>query len=341
MESAAEENDERAIKLNELEDKNLRLEEDNNLLKGIVQVQDRKIATLQKQVTELKARGMTNNIVVSGITGDEEGEDCKEKIETFVKSKLKKEIEASDVKVAHRLGQRKTGAKPRPIVARCSPDLRHSIFKFTKNLKGQKNELNDNYFVNPQLPEEMSAVRREINYEIKKIKNKNLGQATADQVPYYVKNQKLYVKDVLHKNPVDPPTATDALSLSKKEVDRLLDIEVHEVDIVEEKGSAFYGYAAKVNTKSQVRDLYMKIKLWHPESDHIVMVSQVEGTCFRCDDGEFGESLRLRKWLENRGTQKVAIFITREYGLTQLGPRRHHIYKSIATSALIKTEETK
>ena len=308
-----------ANKIAELEEKNLRLEEDNALLKGVVQVQDRKISTLQKQVLDLRARSMANNLVISGITGNDENENCKEKVESFIRTKLKKEIKDSDVKIAHRLGKKKEGVKPRSMVAKVSPELRHSIFMYTKNLKGQKNELKDYYYVDPQLPEEMSAKRCEVNYEIKKVKDQNLTLNDEQKLQYKVQDQELIVNGAPRKNPFSPPTAADILSLSKKEMDRILDIPVQEMEMVAEKGSVFYGYASNVQTRSQVRELYTKIKLWHPEPDHVVMISQVEGQCHGCDDEKSGDSLKLCKWLDSRGTKQVAIFIAREYGLTRLG----------------------
>ena len=75
LEAGSDDLDDKLTKIAELEEKNLMLVEDNQQLKGIVQVQDRKIATLQKQVINLRARSMANNVVISGIIGDDEDED--------------------------------------------------------------------------------------------------------------------------------------------------------------------------------------------------------------------------------------------------------------------------
>ena len=175
-------------KANNLAEKCAILEEENVQMKGIIAVQDRKITAMSQQLTDLKARSMSKNIVISGLLGDENEEDCKQKTESFIKEKLKKEVAAGDVKVAHRLGPRQPGTRARQMVVKCKPNLRYSIFKYTKNLKGVKNSNDEHYYVEPQLPEKLSAKRKVISNEIRKLKEYNKGKTTEQKVQFEVKS---------------------------------------------------------------------------------------------------------------------------------------------------------
>ena len=68
-------------RLDELEEANASLKDELTVLKGIMQVNDKKINNLDNRVIDLTARSMSNNIVISGISGDNGKEkDCKEKV---------------------------------------------------------------------------------------------------------------------------------------------------------------------------------------------------------------------------------------------------------------------
>ena len=311
-------------------------------LKGIIQVEDRKISSLQRAVDEAKAKSMARNVVISGITGDEEEEDCKEKVESFIKQKLRKEITENEVQVAHRLGPKVDPEKDRAMVVRCSEGLRRTIFKFTKNLKGQKNNKKQPYYVDPQLPASWAAERRALNNKLRRARNKNNKRKQEDQVPIQIKNNILHINNQPQKNLFAPPTVTEVLSVTRKEVERLDKIQVAESQMYTEKGSMFCAYASPVSTPAHVRDCYMKIKLWHPEADHVMMATVLNGDYHSCDNGEDNAGIKLERVLEQRETKEdVAVFVVREYGLVQLGPRRFHLIREVANEALNKLQELK
>ena len=113
---------------------------------------------------------MANNIVIYGLTPDNKEEDCKSKVSEFVKEKLQM-TSIDGILVAHRLGKQ-VGTKPRPMIVRCSQNLRDNIFKYTKNLSGKKNNLGDYYTVKTQLPEPLHTERHEREERIKEVKLK-------------------------------------------------------------------------------------------------------------------------------------------------------------------------
>ena len=62
------------------------------------------------------------------------------------------------------------------MVIKCNRETRGNIFKYTKNLKGQKNALQQYHYVDPQLPEVFSAEKAELNYQMQKIRVENEGK---------------------------------------------------------------------------------------------------------------------------------------------------------------------
>ena len=288
---------------------------------------------------------MASNIVVSGVLGDSEDENCKEKMVKFINEKLKRKTESEEVKVAHRLGPKPmnlVGRKPRsrPIVVRCAKSLRDSVFKYTSNLKGEKNENDEYFYVDPQLPEEKVAERKIVQNEIRKIKKYNENKDEAVKIKYEMSEGNLYINKERFRQVFTAPTVTEMLTLPRKEMERILDIPVEEAKTRQEKDNTFYAYAAKVKSRSGIRDLYKKMKLWHPDADHIVMAANLsqEKRLFSTDDGENNAGVHLQKLLENREDENVVVFVAREVG-TKLGPKRFHTIKEVATAALNKLEE--
>ena len=65
-----------------------------------------------------------------------------------MKNKMEMTLEENEIKVAHRIGEKRRG-KPRPMVVKCKPGLRQRVFQFTKNLKGKTNANDKGFFIDP------------------------------------------------------------------------------------------------------------------------------------------------------------------------------------------------
>ena len=89
--------DEQNEKMIQLEEQNGQLSEDVRMLKGIIQVQDRRMQAMSTSVTNLRARSMSKNTVISGITGDESNKSCLQKVQNFAKSTLR--MQEEDIKI--------------------------------------------------------------------------------------------------------------------------------------------------------------------------------------------------------------------------------------------------
>ena len=146
--------------------------DDISMLKGFTQVQDRDITELKNKTVNLLARSMSNNILITGILGDSENEDCKVKVLQLLWEHVKLDIEDEDVVVAHRLGK-KLKDKTRMMVVRCSHKLREIMFQNTANLKNVKNADGNPYYISPQLPEPLNTEKRERDEHLRAIHKSN------------------------------------------------------------------------------------------------------------------------------------------------------------------------
>ena len=99
-------------------------------------MQDTTLKECKNKIVDLTARSMSNNVTISGLTGDNaEEKECEKKVLNFLRNEVSMEVEDSEIIVAHRIGGPPKGEKPRLMVVRCKPSLRNRIFKYTRNLK--------------------------------------------------------------------------------------------------------------------------------------------------------------------------------------------------------------
>ena len=315
-------NDTHADRIEVLEEENKRLREDVDYLRGVIQVLDRKTNHLQNQAVDSKARSMANNIVISGLTGDADEEDCKQKSTDFIQGQLRMEVSADEIQVAHRLGEKFRG-KDRPMVVKVAPKTRGEIFKYTKNLKGQTNDKNEYFFVDPQLPDELAAQRRVLNAKIKEIKKKNESLSTEHKIKYQVKNKQLVINNSVQLQKISPPDVAEMINLTDEDLDILDKVAMKRAEPITDKKSVFTGYAKTVNNLNDVRLAYRKVKLLHPEADHVIMAYVVPEEEGSCDDGEHFAGLKLKSVLKERNLQRTVVLVAREFGKVRLGARRY------------------
>ena len=326
-------------RIDELEETNELLKNDVGLLKGIVQVQARQLKLMQEQIVDIKTRSMAPNVMIAGLTQDTEDEDCKAKVKNFLQNKLQmQEIEDKDIQVAHRLGTKNSNSKfPRQMVVQCSKKLRATVFAYTKNLKDLKNEQDQGYFEDPQLPEATAAERKEVNFLVAELKRKNRSLPTGQKVNFQVKSRKLYINNELQKKKIEVPSVATLMQMSREEYDRIEALPMVNSTGAEENGSKFTAYASKVNNTNHIADLYKAVKIWHPEADHVMMSYRLDDHNKGCaDDGEHSAGLKLMKLLQERNETNSVVFVAREHSGKNIGARRFMHISMQAREALNK-----
>lgn len=76
-------------------------------------------------------------------------------------------------------------------------------------------------------------------------------------------------------------------------------------------------------------------------ADHIAVACVVGDQEAYHDNGEFGAGFRLLKAIKNSGMNNVALFMIRQFGGINIGPKRFTIMVDLAELALEKLEDTR
>ena len=313
-------------RVGKLEQENAQLRDELAIVKGLMQVQEKRILSNKDKITDLTTRSMANNILIAGLvegTTQEMAKICKDKVLTLLCKKMKMEVKDKEVVVAHRLG--KPGLKPCTMVVCCAQGLRDTIFQYMKNLKDVKNEVGDYYYVSVQLPEPLAAEKREREELIKKVKKQNAEIPDQDKhkrKEIVVKNKTVYVDKVPQKTHIFPPTVQGIFNIPLEEQKQMNKLDISHTDPVAEKGSHFRGHAVRVRNSGDIKIAYKILKLLFPESDHIALGYTVKNYSGHQDDAEYSADKRLLEMVQTNGCKDVALFISCEFGGIHLGPRR-------------------
>ena len=110
--------------------------------------------------------------------------------------------------------------------------------------------MNDFYYINQQYPEQYVAERRELQYQLKKIKAKNDTLPREQQVKATIKGRTLLIDNVPQIKSIRPPTIAEVMESHKE--DPQYDAKMATSDITKEKGSVFVSYAVKVKTLTHI-----------------------------------------------------------------------------------------
>ena len=290
----------------------------------IIQAQSKALQQAE-QITDLKCRSMRENIVVNGITedNDEDWKKSEQKIKTFLKDDLKIDnVDELEIDRAHRSGQKIVG-KPRPIIVKfLASSSKEKVFKNVKNLKG-KNHLS----VKEQLPPEVNECRKRLWPKYK--------AAKADQ-----KNKVSWSTDKLIINGVSFSAKEENLEIKPSEIANM-DIDVCHSEHNTIQDSTFMGHCAEIESKDDIQAVIANLL-----KDRAVAGATHNMYAYRFksqngqviegskDDGEHGAGYNLLKLLRDRDDTNKMVVVTRWFGKTHLGPRRFEIIKNCAEETL-------
>ena len=322
-----------------LEKNNSALSDELAVLKGLAQVHDKQITSTKDKVVDLTARSMANNITISGILGDSKEENCKQKVMDFFRDTVKvPDLQQNDVEVAHRMGKLlDTATKPRLMVVRCKFELRERIFSYTKNLKDVTNASGDGFYVKPQLPEPLLTQKRERDERFRSIQKANYlipEEEKHRRVPVQIKNKTLFINKVPQKHHIFPPTVQDMFNIDIEMDKKMAELKFVHSSTIKEKHSSFTGHAVNVKNSGDIKLAYKKLRLLYPKCDHVILGYAIKNHTGYHDHGEYGAGQKVMNCITQRGHSNTAVFVTREYGGIQLGPRRFLYIERAARDAL-------
>ena len=321
--------DDNTSEISEIKAKCAALKEENDFMKGTMVRQNEKIEVLEEKLEQLTARSMNKNLIFSGI---EETEDStRVQLDNFISEKLSMSV--PDFQSVHRMGEPNVKTI-RPIVAECfSLRDRNKILENAKNLKDVKNSKDKPYFISVQLPEGMNERKKNAFFKIRE----NAKKSTDNQVQMKYSGGRLFINGQLDRPTIVPPTPEDIFLMDSGEKQKMEKIKLVMGKSQSEKGSTFYGVAAKVQSVQDVRRAYKYVRFNDPSATHIIAAYKLggqDGTSDHCDDGEHGGGIRIKNVIDDDKRCGVCVFVVRHYGGQHLGYRRFEHISASAKSAL-------
>ena len=228
-------NEARDTRVHKHENRLQKLEDKVKMLTQVVIQQDRVIQRLNSKQTTMEKNRMKPEIIITGLP-EQKGENCAEAVKTFLKEQMtiKEEIK---VKEAHRIGKYNSDYN-RIVRVRCADmTVKIAIMKHAKNLKGKKNKDNESYFVNDNLPEELSEVQRKLQMKVKF--NNSLIDAQKQSLQW--KRGELIIDGHKYEPKVNEPSHEQMLSMTTEQIKKILACKVYQDGEATKNGSKFLG----------------------------------------------------------------------------------------------------
>ena len=213
------------------------------------------------------------------------------------------------------------------------------ILKNLPKLKDKTNSQGDYYHIRPQLPEPLLSEKMDRERKLKAIRKANTQlpeESIHQKVDAYIKGKTLYVNKKPQRQHIFPLTVQEMFNITAEEQRKIDAIELSQSDVIVDKGGSFKGFALKVNGATEIRLAYKKLRQLYPESNHIMLAYTGKAYTGSQDDGEYTAGYKLLNILSASTRKNTALFVTREYGVVHLGPRRFLHIEKVAREAMQK-----
>lgn len=316
------------------------LKERIQMLSNVVIRLDEKFQDTSAKLVDMQARSMRKNLIISGLQEpkNETPEQLREAIKDFIYNKLR--VDSSQeipLKICHRLNY-VDGAEYRPVVIKLAVyDHKFVLLSHGPNLKGQKNNKNRFYYLNEQLPDQLSEDRRYAQMWMKE----NKTRPTSDQLTMKVSKNRLRVNNEPYHKKVKPPSAAEILRLDQQELIATNQAPTVYGDSKQVENSEFISYAVKVSSAEEVRVAYRKLRVRYADAHHIMSAFRLDPpngpyNQEANDDGEYGGGRAILSVLQDNDVLNVAVFVVRFFGGKHIGAARFDAIKKLTNTALCK-----
>lgn len=220
------------------------------------------------------------------------------------------------------------------MIVRLARPLKQKILSAKAKLKQLQEQRGETYFINPQLPDAMLAEKKVLHYEIKRIKDYNeVQQNKEDKLNFFVKDTQLYIEEEPHVQLIFPPKPTD-LFASEAEQEKMDEMLMGTSLPKTKSGSIFVGAAIPAMNLEEVNRAYRKVRQMYPSFDHVMMAYRLKDSSGYQDDGEHSAGIRLHSLLYKARKKHIAIFVARNFGGANLGPKHFDYIEEVAEQAL-------
>ena len=326
-------------KLASLLEENKQLKFELDLLKGMFTKLEAENTSLRDKVTSLSAMHMKENLIIHGICANEDDENPKESVLTFLQEIMCLEVDEQSLLAARRIGKGVPDKPeiPRAIMATMTVTLRDHVLSNAKNLKDKLNDRGKPYQIKKHLPDEWNEERRQLNAQISKAKKSNEKKQEGEQLDeILVRNRTLYINKVPQcKTYLKAPKPADVF-VDKMEQEKLDRIKFSTSTMAEKEGSNFQAFAIKAQSMTEIRRAYIRVRQPHPAASHIIAAYNIKNGDGYQDDREFGAGYRLADHLAANGHHNMAVFAARYRDGLNLGPGRYKLYSQVTTKTLVR-----
>lgn len=300
-------------------------------LTTVVIRQQRKIESLENDMTDLKCRSMRDNILVHGIA--EKDTDNPEKEMTDFLSKLPG-INKTDLKFerVHRIGVKGNNNKPRPLVGK------FSFYKTKEKVmnakparpKNTKSQVNRDPYITHQFPMEIVEQRRQLSEHANNVVGSTKAKITLDV-------NRLRINGQIQKPPIITPSPADLLSLEDDERAAIKSA-VPFKDITETgdhpvEGVQIFKCSKEPQSLNEIRKAYNAFMLLPgamTRHHNAIAYTLEDGTRGYCDNGDLGLGHTALKAF-GEATKNRVLFISRARTNTNIGSERFDFINSVAS----------
>ena len=292
---------------------------------------------MKERLLRLEMKMLKNELIITGIEEKKEVSD-KDALQAFLKETMKI---TEEIKVYSTL--RLGNGNNRPLLVKLSSAASKSvIYSNVSNLKDVKNKNGKNYQISDHLPEEMNEQSR----RSRQIWAANKSLPRESQTAMTFKKGQLKVNNAPYKKKVEEISGKDVLQMTGEELQELQEVAATTESCMQEKGSTFFMYAAKVASLVQVRKLHKHMTIKYGDATHIMMAYKLDGINKAYDEdyidgGEHGSGRRLLAKLNEHQVTSTALVAIRYYGGSHMGVRRFEILQEMAEKALNELKQDK
>ena len=288
------------------------------------------VSDLTQRIENLEMNCSKRMILVSGLVIVENAKKYEnvELIKLFIKEKLGVEVYVDDY---FAIG----ASNPKALVIELQTLAEKKLVMRNKNkLKNVRNEYQQKVYINDYVPLPIQEKRKRDNQIIREYEEAE--NAEDINISYSAGN--LIIQGERYRKMVIPPTPKELIEIPVQELQRILDIKTTQSSKLTKENSIFQAFAASVSTFAEIRNLYVQLKLNHPEARHIACAYIIDGVIHSSrdfhDDGESGAGRILLQILTENKLSNTVVFVTRRYGGTRMGAARFVCYKQVARQAL-------
>ena len=288
------------------------------------------VAECTNKMGRMDAHQIKSNLFIGGIK-EVSDENCKQRVSSFFKDKLKIQEEIGIIK-AFRTGE----GKYRSIkVILQNSNAKGLIYKNVSNLKGLKNETDGKaYQVSDHLTPLMNAAKQKNRRWIRENK-----KDTASQIELSIKRGELQVNGQPVQPHIQNPKVADLLNLNQIERDEINKAEIRHGPEIKIESSTFCGFVCDVRNFEEVNKAYKCVRLRCLKARHVISAARVPGSSVidredYCDDNEHNAGSRLLDLLQDAGIECRAVFVARYYEGEHIGPQRYDAITRAASLAI-------